>query len=326
MKHSSLLLGTAALLLSGSACTRLEPAPEHSADRSAVLSIRLEDPGATRAGADTYNTKTIADLTVLAFHPDGTLDSGGRTAENSLTLQLTPETGKRIYVLVNSPASTATLSRESDVKALKTSLSAHTSGHFPMAWSGTVSISGNQNLDIEAARLATQVRIDKITNRSGHDLTVRAVYLTNAATDGVPWFSPDSYTPSAWSNKMRYVSSSLDPYLYESVKSGKIADGKALSRTFVFFACPNPTAQDTFAGSWTPRKTRLVIEAEMEGVTYWYPFTLDNLLSNHRYVITNLNITRPGSVHPDIPVDPRDLQVSAVLASWSGDIRYTDPI
>ena len=69
------------------------------------------------------------------------------------------------------------------------------------------------------------------------------------------------------------------------------------------YCYPNPTGTDANGGTFSPRKTRLVIEVQIDTRTFYYPITLASVERNTHYSITNLTITRLGSSDPDYPVN-----------------------
>lgn len=309
-------------LLLTAACVR----PETEKD-IAVLSVRIGADATTRAGGTAFDCDAVNSLSVFVFRADGGLENSGRSPGSSLSLALSKGSGKRLYVLANAPSSIDGCTTEAQLRALSARLSEQVSGAFSMAWSETLDLGGNTTVVVELPRLVAQVRLDRITNRSPHELKLRALYLTNVPVAGAPWLSPDSYEPAAWAHTMGYAASECDAWLWEDLGGRVLSPGESLEEEHRFYSLPNPVTQDRSGGSWSPRKTRLVLEAEMGGTIYYYPFTFDNLRANHRYLLSRLDITRPGSRDPDIPVDPRLARLTVTLLYWNGsDISYTDPI
>lgn len=311
-----------ALLLLPSACKRPEMAEER-----AVLSVRIAEAPATRAEPAHWDCDGINSLSVFVFRADGTLENSGRSSGSSLRLALPKGREKRLYVLANAPAAADACTTEAQLRALDTRLSDQRSGAFAMAWSGRIDVDGDTSVAVELPRIVAQVRIDRISNLSSHALTLHSLYLTNVPVAAAPWLSPDSYEPAAWAHPMGYAASEWEGWLRDDLGGRILAPGESLEETHVFYSLPNPMAEDRNGGSWSPRRTRLVLEAEMEGVRYYYPFTFSQLRANHRYRLAQLGITRPGSRHPDQPVDPREARFTVSLLSWSGaEVSYTDPL
>ena len=95
------------------------------------------------------------------------------------------------------------------------------------------------------------------------------------------------------------------PFLYDAVTDGQVADGESYRTEHFFYCYPNETAT----------KTRLVIEAEIGGYTYYYPLTLDEVAANTAYTY-NLTITRLGSDSPNVPVADGAVNFTVTVKDW----------
>ena len=82
-----------------------------------------------------------------------------------------------------------------------------------------------------------------------------------------------------------------------------------------FYCYPNPESNDNFSSTWSPRHTRLVVEALLGDTRYYYPVTLPEIESNKIYDV-NLKITRPGSSLPDIEVDKFAVGFTVQVKDW----------
>ena len=92
----------------------------------------------------------------------------------------------------------------------------------------------------------------------------------------------------------------------------------------VFYCYANNAPEDSFSPMWSPRNTRLVVEALLGEQKYYYPVTLPALEANKKYDVT-LSITRPGVESPDAMVDKYTSVFSIVAQDWDeGDAIYTE--
>ena len=93
-----------------------------------------------------------------------------------------------------------------------------------------------------------------------------------------------------------------------------------------FYCYPNPTEEDSHGSAWSPRYTRLVVDATLGGTLYHYPVNIPKPLPNTSYQITNLTVTGPGSSDPDIPVEKGSITFSITITDWatgfSQEIEY----
>ena len=122
--------------------------------------------------------------------------------------------------------------------------------------------------------------------------------------------------------------------IYDDV-SGVVLDyGKTYNTVHSLYSFPNDCKPDT-APVWSPRATRLVIEASYDDGAvahdFYYPITLYNestrkgLEANKQYKV-NLTIRRPGSDSPDKPVEFDAVTGSIHVASWENGEGYTETI
>ena len=79
----------------------------------------------------------------------------------------------------------------------------------------------------------------------------------------------------------------------------------------VLYCYPNPATDD---GLGTPM-TRLVIEGELLGRTWYYPITLPQPLRNHSYDF-DITLTMTGADNPDTPVDGTAAQIALAVVPW----------
>ena len=299
----------------------------------ALLTVNISEAGHdTKSTLTTWADGTVSSASVFVFNSDGTYDNSATASGTSVTLKCTVGTGKQVYVVVNKTISGA-IADVASLEAVTTTLTDNSSGHFVMTGKAAgVSVSSGDNdpVNIEVVRHAAKISIDKITNsltESGwKDLPfkVTGIFLVNAA-GGDPGLFASGYTPSTWYNKTKYVPGAADGMLYDALDA-TVANTSSLSATHTFYCMPNPTATDTSNPTWSPRKTRLAVEVTIGEQTFYYPVTLDNVVRNTHYSISNLNITRLGSSSPDIPVESSTMTFSISVKSWTEVLMGTQTI
>jgi hypothetical protein len=67
----------------------------------------------------------------------------------------------------------------------------------------------------------------------------------------------------------------------------------------------------------------LVIEATLDGTTYYYPVSIPIIQSNKTYTISELKITVPGSLSPDIPVSKQAVKGTITIADRTTEATQT---
>lgn len=281
----------------------------------------------TRVKGSATGEDNVADLQVFVFNDSGVLEAYGHAASKSLNLTCVPG-AKRVVALVNAPSLSGTATLD-DLQEAKSSLADNAAGRLVMASkviSETLAADKDKSMTIEVERLAAKVVLASVKNAMAleadqkKDFTIKAVYLINVAGDRL--YLSDS-TPSKWYDMMRYDSESTLPFLHDEPAT-KLAYNATYSTGHYFYGYPNPVTTDANAGSWTPRKTRLVVEATLGGEVCYYPVTLDKMQRNTEYLI-NLTVTRLGSPDPDTPVTTGEASFTVEVKDWvdGGTINET---
>lgn len=281
----------------------------------------------TRVKGSATGEDNVADLQVFVFNDSGVLEAYGHAASKSLNLTCVPG-AKRVVALVNAPSLSGTATLD-DLQEAKSSLADNAAGRLVMASkviSETLAADKDNSMTIEVERLAAKVVLASVKNAMAleadqkKDFTIKAVYLTNVAGDRL--YLSDS-TPSKWYDMMMYESENTLAFLHDEPAT-KLAYNATYSTGHYFYGYPNPATTDANAGSWTPRKTRLVVEATLGGEVCYYPVTLDNMQRNTEYII-NLTVTRLGSPDPDTPVTTGVASFTVKVKDWvdGGTINET---
>ena len=71
--------------------------------------------------------------------------------------------------------------------------------------------------------------------------------------------------------------------------------------------------------AWTPRHTRLVVEASVGGQVYYYPITLPTIDGNTICTINELTITRLGTSTPDVDSVIGSVSFEITVAPWKNE-------
>ncbi|MCI1786319.1 MAG: fimbrial protein [Bacteroidales bacterium] len=313
---TNILIIISLFIIIASGCNKITPEPVIRQTKKATVNINISNNAYCTKGTDISQEKTISSLQVFVFRIGGSLDISGKSETSSINLSCT--TGdKTIYALVNAPD--LNVSTEAEFLSSYSSLSENDpEKSFIMIGSTNSSITANTTLEIDVKRISSRVVIKKIETSftsavyKTTPFTIKKIYLINVAADyqySVP--AP----PTKWLNKMKNDNEA--PSLTSETINQKIENGNSYTVPHYFYAYPNPTLEDNSDPKWTARHTRLVIEATLGDVTYYYPVTLPEMECNKSYEITNLTITRPGSANPDKPVIFYDNDFSIKITDWA---------
>ncbi|MBQ6911821.1 MAG: hypothetical protein IJQ35_06630 [Bacteroidales bacterium] len=236
--------------------------------------------------------------------------------------------------------------------ALRARLSDNGTGSMLMA-AGTADSEGvvlskerpEAEITLHLKRLVSKITVSGITRRfespslGEKQLTLKHIYLTNVypetlyARDLTKEELPDSQ--ASWYNAMGWhhpgalaEDRETDRFLAErNLDLNLPQNGTAgLNLSFYFYPNPLPFQADSHAPDWNgPRCTRLVLETELDGKTYYYQATLPKddgqpAISRNTAFLVQCTLTRLGSTDPE-QVIPGSLEAvfTAVTGAWEGD-------
>ena len=235
--------------------------------------------------------------------------------------------------------------------ALRARLSDNGTGAMLMA-AGTADSEGvvlskkrpEAEITLHLKRLVSKITVSGITRRfespslGEKQLTLKHIYLTNVypetlyARDLTKEELPDSQ--ASWYNAMGWhhpgalaEDRETDRFLAErNLDLDLPQNGTAgLNLSFYFYPNPLPFQADSHAPDWNgPRCTRLVLETELDGKTYYYQATLPKddgqpAISRNTAFLVQCTLTRLGSTDPE-QVIPGSLEAvfTAVAGAWEG--------
>lgn len=298
------------------------PAPSGKMSGEMVtLNVSVPSAGMTRI-TDVGDEDRINGIQVFVFRENGALDAWSSSGGNSLSLQCT--SGEReVVAIANAPEIPAVSSR-SALEEQISSLGDNSPGGLVMSGSRNVSLTASSSLSVTVSRLAARVSIERIVSDFGLDqyrnaeLKITGIYLVNAA--GEASYCGEPAQPALWYNKGRNEGD-IQELLGSGTLDQTLTSETPYETVHSFYCYPNPVAGDSSEPEWTPRRTRLVVEAQLDGVTYYYPMTMPQIESNHLYTVSELKITRPGSSSPDVPVVSGMASFTVEVADW--DEGYT---
>lgn len=249
----------------------------------------------------------VSDVQIFVFDKNGLYETSSRATAS--TLSLTCTTGeKNIVALVNAPIE-GSITNIAELRSRTSDLSDCSSGHIVMSGELTEELTSSTTVTMQVERLAARVAVSQITTDfelEAHQnlaFEVRSIYLINVAGERA-YLSNN--TPTKWYNKGQYADATSLEFLRDVVNLGRIANGESYDTEHYFYCYPNATST----------KTRLVIEAEIGGYTYYYPITLNAVEANTAYTY-NLTITKLGSNSPDIPVADGTVNFTVTVKDWT---------
>lgn len=331
MKRTTLIVSV--ILLAG--CDRAAtPGP---APVEVVFSVVGEGTRLTGAAGE-----AAVDSWTLLLYRDGRLTEAGASASGSDIRKTLPAGDYLAFAVVNPPASfsPAGFPAPGALSGAESALGDNAPGRLVMAGSRTVTVpvADGATQRIAVNRLVCKAGIRKISVRfenpelAARPFRLKGIYLTNCygtSRYGNDWAAEDIRSDEAcWHNRMGFRSESgLDGILAETGLDISVTADRPHTQEHVFYFYPNPLpeALDSRSGTWTRRRTRLVLEAQIGERTYYYPVTLPPSQRNRTYLIEEAVIRKLGSRDPEKD-EPGSIDVSfSVLPDeWTPEYTVTE--
>ena len=294
--------------------------------KTETLTVTLPSPpkSATRALGDRgWSERAVSSLQVMAFSESGLIEDYGRSGGSGVTLKCTPGS-KQIWAFVNAPdmsgiASLSGLGQRSIRLSDNTPVSLVMSG-----WKGVV-VRGSSRDTVTVSRLCAKVSVKGITKAFSSPVlqskafVVNKIYMTN-----VPGSRPvqeEEGGEPEWLNKMGYQGD-CDALLCDIV--GEQVDD-VYSEEHTFYVFPNSKSPDIRGGSWSPRGTRLVIDASIDSERCFYVLDIPDIEANHSYTFSNITITRRGSDDEESATSPKNVRYTLEVTPWEDEeYKYSE--
>ena len=276
---------------------------------SVVLNVGIKAPAmqtrATMTGTAGENRITSIQVFVFKKNQDVYLLEAAAKALESTSVDVTVTAGtKNVLVLVNEPRDYTSETDRSEILSMVSNLADNTPSSMVMMGQVTSHVSTSEHiLEVPVNRLASRVRLCKVTNRLVNGYAAKSVRLARVFLTGVAASVP--YSPEASSSGFYAtggIASALDldgvavssasakaavnSLIYKSVSSEVIADGASYSTPVPLYGYPNDGAA---------RKTHLVAELEIDGKYFTYPVELPPMERNCTCEISELVVTAIGN-------------------------------
>ena len=310
------LLGS--LLILGGCHRAAPPGPGSVEVVFSVLGETTRVTGATGEAA-------VDDWALLLYRDDRLVETGTSSSGSAIRKTL-PAGDYTAFAVVNPPASfsPAGFASPDALAKAESALRDNAPGRLVMAGRRTVTVpvpdGSVQRIGVD--RLVCKAGIRKVSVQfENPDLAARpfhltGIYLTNCygkSRYGSDWGAGDIVSnASAWHNRMGFHSEAgVNGILAETGLDISVTADRPHTQEHVFYFYPNPLseAQDTRSGTWTRRRTRLVLEAKIGERTYYYAITLPKSQRNRTYIIEEAVIRNLGSLDPE-QVEPGSIEVT----------------
>lgn len=328
----------AALLVAAASCNKEDSEtvqneqPDTSKEQADTVTLSINVSSGDTKSTSNWDEASISTLSVYVFDSNGDL-SGSGTVSGSTTLDVTCTTGngKSIYAIANKTLSN--IDELSDITSATTVLTDNTDGKFVMSgWLTGQTITRSTSFSISISRAAAKITIDNVNNyladpdNSGEyiDILVKKIFLINVPIGNYLFCSDNALDYSStmtWGNIAGY-NGDYTTYLSDEINTTLTSNNRSLNSTSAtnirtYYCYPNPTEVDEDEGESTKYLTRLVVETVIEGKTYYYPVTFENVERNKNYFINCVQIFNLGSDDPDEPIVESAASFSVTVENWN---------
>lgn len=213
-----------------------------------------------------------------------------------------------------------------DLPTLRCSLAEEVPGLPVMTGQVRVGDGYDESADLLLTPLLSRIRLRSLTTDfsgrayEGASLENVRVFLVNAGSE-TRLFPEHEDFPSGYANLSEDCDAGLLPHpeLLSAAVTSRLGPGEAVSGPDLF-CYPNPATEE---GPGSPL-TRLVIQADLLGETWYYPMTLPQPASNVSYDF-DVTLTQTGSRNPDEPVDAAVAKVRLSVVGWDEKEKETIP-
>ncbi len=299
----------------------------------ASLEIKLVSDDTKVSGTGGDEEKAVSGYQVLVYDMSSRMLEAYATPDpSSVSISMQCTTGpKEVVVLANAPDVSGIVSYDAFLKT-KSSLADNGIGRLVMEGNASPDLTASGGtVTVNLRRMVSKVVLDAVTvdfevdAYDQMDFILQKVYLTNVAGDKS--YLSKTADPSQWYNmNVRSQTPEVDALVYEDIADVNLKDTKMYTLAHHFYCYPNPHVNDTFSSDqWTPRPTRLVVEAMLGNVVYYYPVSLPELKQNTRYHVS-LHIVRPGATSPEQDMDKYAVSLKINIEEWNGPENVTETI
>ncbi|MBR1570907.1 MAG: hypothetical protein IJ651_09280 [Bacteroidales bacterium] len=312
-----------------------EPVEEVAKTGTMHVSIGTE----TKAGQNGLDEKEVHSLQVFVFNAStGKRETDKFVMGNSLLITA-PVGTKHVWAVVNHTRfdDVRTESELKDIVCDLTDNYAYGSIYLVMAGKKDVTVTQEDlPVQIDVTRLVSRIALQNVTLNFADTylknctFEIKEIYLKNVAGNtnlsldkngNGDWTLRD---PDVWYNKMRDENTaSVNPLISDHGLNITCAEGQQKQIDKVWYACPNPTSVDNNNPSWSARRTRLVVHAEVGGygssaIQSYYTFTLPVLKRNCSYEISNITFTMLGKENDndDTVTDTGIASITLNVLNW----------
>lgn len=294
------------------------PREEQMEQEEVRLTVRIPSQQSKAAGTPA-GEDAVNNVQIFVFDSVTNYLEAYASSDTEQSVELTCKTGdKKVVALVNASAVTDV---QKFTQLSKVQLLENTPENLVMYGYKSCTLTSSKTLTVDVSRIVSKVVLKKVevdfeaSQLNAKDLILKGVYLINVpAYYTLPHVSTSFYV-SDWYNKMSNTGSPYG-YISDQLEDVAVNNTATYETEHFFYSCPNGQDSNSTAPSWSPRFTRIVVEAAYDGVTYYYPVDLPMTKPNTIYDVY-MKITRLGSTSPDIRVSTLPETFKVNVLDWT---------
>lgn len=283
------------------------------------VTLQVSVPMSETKATGTLNEGKVDDYQVFVYSVNtGLLEAYSCSERSEVTISCTTGS-KEIVVLANAPKLDH-LVKLSDMKAARSSFADNSIGHLVMEGQKTVELTASSKVEVSLKRIVSKIRLVKVETdfeiEAYNSLKFELVsaFLINVPADKI--YLSASSDPSLWYHKLDFDKSApCYALLYDDLGNFNLEHDGEYNVSHCFYSYPNPVISDSSSSTWSPRFTRLVIEARLGGVKCYYPIPLSELKQNTAYDVS-LTVKRPGTSGPNDDMQKSGVTFSIKVVDW----------
>lgn len=319
MKAISIVISTAAIAAAAS-CT-YNAVPEQGARHSVSISLH-GDPVSSRI-TGSADESAINTVQIFIFDSNGKYLSSVRTDAPTAGTELF-DGEYTICAVANSAEITAgSVSDIASLEACTVTLEANSADNIVMYGKKDCTISGGPaSIDIAVGRKVARISVNRISNEIKDPLhKTQAFVIKRIFISNVNGSSPlqGEAAPEIWYNMnglWQDEPQEIRELLEDSDIESEIPHTGSYDTAHYFYACANNTAEDSYGQTWSPRHTRLVVEASLGGDICYYNIPFADIKANHTYTINRLTVTKKGTENPWDKCESGEYGISITVTDW----------
>lgn len=256
---------------------------------------------------------------------DGVLDGYRKFTAQEIgdlqDLEIQTTTGRKIiYAVANSHrANWAGINTRDVFETQLTNLTDDDVKNFIMTGSTDAELQIATNISFSIKRMVSRVQLNSIKTDfaggpyEGFQLKGIKAYITNV--QGTKYICNGTGHNLSRLNLAKYIAADSDGCTMAGMLYDNIAvdiDDSGYSTPHYFYCYENTITEENDSD----RFTRLVIEGELNGITYFYPIPIKGIERNCCYSV-DIVIKRPGSLDPDADVEKGVVLADVSVLSWN---------